>query len=395
MFRRDLKRFLRCLIPSLLLLCGSLLLGAGAVRLLVREGNLYRPVKIAVVDEEDSVTSRILVRSVQNLDAFSSVLEAETMTEEEADAAFAKGDAAAVVILPDHFVDDVLSGRKGGGVIRLSSALTAQSQIVEAVARFGETLLAAGQYGVFSGETLIQEKDLGSSVHYTYLDLVNESLLDEAMNQSSVYFRTEIEDSGWDGLDLTKHYILCWFVLILFLSAVSFIPLYRGDASSSLVRRMASLGVGLKDFLCWKLVFTTGWRLLLIFGGMSALCFAGLGLSFGGRTVLGCIFLALYLAAAGACLSMCFGSGVAAVCFLAGGGLIFCGGIIPRPLLPRWLMKIGDLTPFGAARGLLLPTFSDTVGWGTVLLPALFWIAAAVLLLVIRWKNLVRGEEGV
>jgi hypothetical protein len=158
---------------------------------------------------------------------------------------------------------------------------------------------------------------------------------------------------------------------------------------------MASLGVGLKDFLCWKLVFTTGWRLLLIFGGMSALCFAGLGLSFGGRTVLGCIFLALYLAAAGACLSMCFGSGVAAVCFLAGGGLIFCGGIIPRPLLPRWLMKIGDLTPFGAARGLLLPAFSDTVGWGTVLLPALFWIAAAVLLLVIRWKNLVRGEEGV
>ena len=91
MFRRDLKRFLRCLIPSLLLLCGSLLLGAGAVRLLVREGNLYRPVKIAVVDEEDSVTSRILIRSVRNLDAFSSVLEAETMTEEEADEAFGRG----------------------------------------------------------------------------------------------------------------------------------------------------------------------------------------------------------------------------------------------------------------------------------------------------------------
>ncbi len=395
MFRRDLKRFLRCLIPSLLLLCGSLLLGAGAVRLLVREGNLYRPVKIAVVDEEDSVTSRILIRSVRNLDAFSSVLEAETMTEEEADEAFGRGEAAAVVILPENFVDDVLSGQKGGGVIRLSSALTAQSQIVEAVARFGETLLAAGQYGVFSGETLIQEENLGSSVRYAYLDLVNESLLDEAMNRSSGYFRTEIEDSGWDGLDLTKHYILCWFVLILFLGAVSFIPLYRGDASPSLARRMSSLGVGLKDYLCWKLVFPTGWRLLLIFGGMGALCLAGLGISFGGRTVLGCACLALYLAVTGACLSMCFGSGVAAVCFLAGGGLIFCGGIIPRPLLPRWLMKIGDLTPFGAARGLLLPAFSDTVGWGTVLLPALFWMAAAILLLAVRWKNLVRGEEGV
>ena len=395
MFRRDLKHFLRCLFSSLLLLCGTLLLGAGAVRLLVKEGNLYRPVKIAVVDEEDSVTSRILVRTVRNLDSFSAVLDAEVMSEEEASEAFGTGEAAAVVILPDQFVSDVLGGQKGGGMIRLSSALAAQSQIVEAVADFGETLLSAGQYGVFSGEELISEKGVSSAVRADYLDRVNDTLLGEAMEQSSGYFRTEIDNSGWDGLDLTGHYVLCWFAFILFLGAVSFIPLYRADASSPLARRMASLGVGLKDYLLWKTVFPSLWRLCLILAGLAAAGAFGIAPAFGWRSAAAALCFALYLALTGACLSLCFGSGVAAVCFLAGGGLILCGGIIPRPLLPRWLLRIGDFTPFGAARGCLLPAFSGSAGWLSVLIPALVWSAAAVVLLILRWKTLVRGEEGV
>ena len=100
MLRRDCTIFLRCVLLSLAILCAAAGIGAGAAALLVREGNLYTPVKIAVVDREDSVTSRILVRTVRNLDAFAAVLDAEVMTEEDADRAFRSGEAAAVDCAP-------------------------------------------------------------------------------------------------------------------------------------------------------------------------------------------------------------------------------------------------------------------------------------------------------
>jgi len=392
MLRRDCTLFLRCVLLSLAILCAAAGIGAGAAALLVREGNLYTPVKIAVVDREDSVTSRVLVRTVRNLDAFAAVLDAEVMTEEDADRAFRSGEAAAVVILPERFVSDILSGTEAGGVIRLSPALARQSEIVEAAARFGETLLAAGQYGVFSGELLLDEEGAPSSLRNDYLDRVNRILLDEGMNVSDTYLRVEEADFGGAGLDAAGHYVLCWCALVLFLTALAFIPLYRTDASPALLRRMAAVGVGPVRFLRWKLVLPFLFRFLLTLGLLGALSAAGLIPAFGGRAVLAALLLSLWMAVTGACLALCFGGGVAAVCALAGGGLILCGGVIPRPVLPSWLLALGDLTPYGAARGLLLPAFSTETGWGGVFI-ALVWSAAAVLLLKLRWDALIRGEE--
>ena len=392
MFRRDCTLFLRCVLLSLAILCAAAGIGAGAAALLVREGNLYTPVKIAVVDREDSITSRVLVRTVRNLDAFAAVLDAEVMKEEDADRAFRSGEAAAVVILPERFVTDILSGTEAGGVIRLSPALARQSDIVEAAARFGETLLAAGQYGVFSGEVLLDEEGSPSSVRNDYLDRVNRILLDEGMNVSDTYLRVEEADFGGAGLDAVGHYVLCWAALVLFLTALAFIPLYRTDASPSLLRRMAVSGVGPVRFLGWKLILPFLFRFALTLGLLGALSAAGLIPAFGGEAVLAALLLSLWMAAVGACLALCFGGGVAAVCALAGSGLILCGGVIPRPVLPSWLLTVGDLTPYGAARGLLLPAFSAESGWGGALAAAVY-LAAAVLLLRLRWDALIRGEE--
>lgn len=393
MFERDRRLFARCLLTSLAILLAAALIGAGAVALLVREGNLYAPVKIAVVDREDSVTSRILVRTVRNLDAFAAVLDAEVMEEEEADRAFSSGEAAAVVILPERFVSDILSGVEGGGEIRLSKALERQSEIVEAAAKFGETLLMAGQYGVFAGEKLIDGAGESASIREDYLDRVNRILLDEGMNVSVTYLETEEAEFGGAGLDVVSHYVLCWTAMVLFLTVLAFIPLFRSDASSPLVRRMAGLGVGPAAFLRWKLLLTAGFRFSLTLGLLALLSAFGLAPAFGMRTVGSALALAVWLAAAGACLSLCCGGGVAAVCVLSGGGLLLCGGLIPRPLLPGWLIRIGDLTPFGAARGLLLPAFSHEAGWGG-LIPAAVYVIIAAVLLVLRWRALIRGEEG-
>ena len=402
MFRRDVRLFLRCVLASLVLLAGVTLLGAGAVRLLSGEGNLYTPVKIAVVDEEDSITSRILVRTVRNLEAFAAVLDAEVMTEEDALRAFDAGEAAAVVILPDEFVSDILSGSEGGGRILYSAALASQAEMVEAVADFGGTLLAAGQYGVFAGESLIDSRGLDPEVRSGYLDRSNKSLLDEAMNRSFAYFTDEPGNrSGEAGRDLAEHYALCWLTFALFLSAVFFLPLFRSDASSPLIRRMSTLGVGPARYLGTKIGFTTAYRFLAALGGFFLISRSGIlpegnaGAGFWLSFLVCSLLCALFLGFPGACLSLCFGGGVAEITVAAGAGLILCGGIIPRPLLPRWLLRIGDLTPFGAARGLLLPALGGGMGpaFWTSVTACLVYAALSAVLLRFWWKKTLAGEE--
>ncbi|MBE6612579.1 MAG: ABC transporter permease, partial [Ruminococcaceae bacterium] len=85
MLRRDLQLTLRCLISAfvwLVLLAFVCLIAAGA--LIGGSGSAYTPATVAVVDHEDSVISRILIRAVSELDPITGLLTAERMDETEA-----------------------------------------------------------------------------------------------------------------------------------------------------------------------------------------------------------------------------------------------------------------------------------------------------------------------
>lgn len=357
MFRRDFKLFIKCILSAsviLLVLAAVSAVAAGAV--IHGVGDVYTPIKVAVCDNEDSVYSRILINTVKKVDYISDLLDVEKMDADEAEAAIARGECSAAIILPDGFIDDVLSGRVSGGRIIVSAELGAHSEIVAAVAGYGERILGAGQLGTFTGLDLIRLHGLSGDVRGDYLDRVNIALLEEAIGARERYFSLEILGYYDTGMSVAAYYVLCWLVLFLFLCSVFFVPLYTTDMNRSMLSRLRSCGVGYGRFFSPKLIYTFLFRLLI----MSAV-FAVTGklwsMELDFTAAMHCLAALLYITVLGMAITVTVGDGITGNIVIAVGGMLFCGGIVPRQLLPRMVLAIGDASPFGAAKALLAPAF--------------------------------------
>ncbi len=392
MFQRDTKLFFRCLTSALLL---SLILGsvcalaAGAV--IYRSGQVYTKAKVAVIDQEDSVFSRILIGMAAGTDALSDLIETQVMKEDEAMEALRGGNCVAVVLLPAGFVGDMLSGTAGEGVIYLSDGAATQATVVESVARFGEQLLLAGQAGVFAGESLLRDTEDDVALDAA-LDRSNGALVEEAMNASERYFHTEIVETG---MSATAYYGMCWLTLLLFMVSLFFVPLLTADTHPALLRRLDALGVGLPRFMGWKLLWLTLFRLLVALGVL--LTFGGrFGLTgghpFGGVTVLSLVVSACFITLAGTAVTFALGDGVTANVILGMGGLFLVGGLVPARVLPSWVVTVGTLTPFGTALELMKPAFGEGCSLVGGLLAVVYSVVAVAL---VGWKRnrMVRGDH--
>ena len=394
MLKRDGKLFLRCLCSAALFLAVLSGLCFSAVMLLSGSGRLYTPVKVAVVDNEDSITSRILVHAVGDSDFIEGLLEVEKMNEDEAMDALYSGGAAAVVILPRGFVDDIMRGRESKGRIIISAELASQRDIVESITKMGELLLLAGQNGVFSGECLLADHDISWDVRSEYYEKVNTELLHEAMTAKERYFVIEELDFCDTGMSETLYYAVCWIVMFLLLSSIFFIPLFKTDCTSPLLQRLAVHGVGAGGYLCHKLALTFFFRALTGLAALYIITRAGLT-TFGIRGVLSLILTAAFITVIGAALTLCFGNGIASSFIAAVGGLVLCGGIVPRQLLPHSITVIGDLSPFGVAKTLLSPAMgaSDAVSSPWVYICAVLYAATSILLLYSKLRRVRAGGD--
>ena len=390
MFRRDARLFLRCLGASAILLLVLAAVAAGAVFAGVR-GRAFTPVRVDVVDGEDSTVSRMLVHTVRSMEAVSGLFETRTRTREDALADLDSGDAAAVVLLPGDFVGDIMAGRDAEGHILLAAEVAAQREIVESVARFGEILLASGQYGIFCGEELIAAHHLTEGTRQAFLNTANARLLSEAMHAEAA-LDVVVPETG--VLGQRQALVACWTILTLLLLSAVFLPLFTRDATPGLLRRLRTAGVGPVRFLGGKLLLTFLFRWLL--ATLTVLVLARIGWTAWRWTALVWTGAAAFsVSLTGACLSLGFGnSGAAGISLVSGAGLLLCGGVVPTQLLPAAAVRIGKLSPFGAAMNLFAPALTDSIpaDTGAAIFCALLYAGLACALLLWRLRRIRRGE---
>ncbi len=390
MLRRDFKLFCRCLTASLVLLVITALI-ASLAAISAAESGSYQKLTVAVSDSEDSTVSRLLVHTVRSTDAVSTLFDTVTMREDKAKQALGNGEIAAAVVLPSDFTDAVLSGTPASGQIYLTSALSAQKDLIEAFARGGELLILSGQAGVFAGERLLMRSDADSDTIDTWLNNTNATLLDEAVRSSALYFETEKLGYSDTGMDEIACGALVWLASFLILSGVTWIPLFTTDAEPALLLRMRALGVTWEKVLFWKLLLTFLARLLVTLIPMIVL--DSLGIVRAEPRAAGWLLLGVLVSTlVSACLSMCFGNGTAALAVVAGVGLFALGGVTARQLLPGAVRLFGNLSPVGSVFSLLMPAFGGNSPGMIAVLTALFWGLLSLFLLRLRLVRLMRGK---
>ncbi len=385
MFRRDLKLFFKCLIGGgvLLIILAAVCFGAAAAVMSASEPS-DELICVAVVDNEDSVMSRILINTIMNTDYLSTLLTAEKTDRESAERGLESGKYAAVFILPEGFLSDIYRGRESHGTAYLSSALSAQAGIIESAIRFGEHLLLSGQSAVFAGERLLSAHGISGDEYSYYTTHLNARLLAEAFAANERYFVTEAIDYAGTGMTSEGHYALCWTVFLLFMASLFFIPLFCKDCTKAVLARLRSLGVSGVRFMWTKLLFMFILRFVLIMAAGIILTRLEVGIVLNIPVfIISAILCSAFVSILGACLSMCFSDAISANVITALGGIFLCGGLVPLQLLPDALTHIGALTPYGAAKSLMAPIFGVAFEPADALCAVIYTVAA---LLLISWK---------
>ena len=396
MLRRDGILFRRGVIPALVLsvLLAAAAAGAGfSVQKSAGEG--APRAELVVVDQENSLYSRIAISTVEAQSYIQSILSVDTeRSEEKALARLEAGECAAVIILPEGYVNDISVGREGRGRIFLSEAAVASADIVASVALFGERLLAAGQFGVFTGQELIWRLGLDSEFEKAYLLKSNGGLIDAALSLYDEAFRVEILPYDGTSLSLTAYYASAWLVLFFLLCGLFFMGLYLTDNKPAMLTRLYALGIRPSGFFLGKWLWPFLFRALLAAGILFALSrFMPLTLSPYSLLLflLGLAFVSHFVSAVSV-LAADRSAGFGIVTALAAAGLFLMGGLVPRSMLSRTLVGIGRFTPSGMAASFFAPLFGGKADWLCLALAAL--LTAGLHLWTVRALALRPVREG-
>ena len=384
MLKRDMQLFCRCLVVAMLFVLTLGAIGVGTAAAVGSGGSdAFKQPTVAVVDEENSLLSRMIIGFVEGSDFVAPLFRVERAKEKEALRRFADGTCSAVICLPENFVEDVSYGRTSSGTILLSGALGSYSYIVESAARFGEKMLAAGQYGVFAGEELIRDYGKSKQEHEQFLLAVNTKLLKEALNSNDNYYEILMTDYDGTSLSAENYYLTAWIAFVLSLSGLFFWKLYRTDMKQATVTRLLVYGVKEWQMAFGKVLFPFLFQAVLLFIAKLLLPAPETGMW---ATALFSAVLALLITGS---ISFAFAvnmkNEVVVSAFLSFFGLLLCGGVIPRPLLPKGISLLGDLTPVGVVRALLTPCFGgETNVWVYVVALVYLVLADGMILLGIR-----------
>lgn len=253
MLRRDLRLFVRELGLCLAVLALLSALTVGAIFAARLRPDAAPVADVVLCDEDGGLLSRMAVHLVLQQEFAGRTLSVQRAGRDEGLELLRAGRCHGVIVLPEGYLDGLMTGQPVELEIYLSAAAERESALVERLAALGRLLLTAGQYGVFAGEQLIREADLPEQVHTDYLEAVNAALLREALSAYADYFTVEVLPVN--DLGPAQRSFLALLGFALFLLPACFTGLYKRDRESDVYPRLRSLGVGFWGFYCGKLLY--------------------------------------------------------------------------------------------------------------------------------------------
>ena len=396
MLNRDRRLFGKGLLPALILTgLMALAMGLAAYAVFRSADEKTPPVQVALVDEEGGLVSQFCISLVRSQKFIASLMDFEEVNRNQAINGLEGGRYAAIIVLPKGYTDNIMRGKKAAGQIVLSEAAAASAKVVASVASFGETLLAAGQNGVFAGEDLLRARGIGGEAYQTFLDESNDLLLDVALNLYTDGVEVVTTPYSGSGLATLSYYAACWLSLLVLLCGLFFSRLYTADLSKPLITRLFSLGIRPAGFLCGKILYPFLFRLpvfALLLWALSRFVPIDLSASSVLYALCGLFLASAFVSLTGVALGR-RGGWQGLVLGIGALGLFLGGGLVPRTMLPVHVTEIGRFMPSGMILAAFKPLFGARAD-----IPALLAGAALFLLLAFAaWRQLIdmpsKGEE--
>lgn len=244
------KRSLR-LIPAQLLIAvalfaGMLVLVFGAQKILYGE-QLYEQQKVAVVMEDDSRYSSMLIKFVQQMDSVRTTCKFQMEDRDTAFSELEKGAVVAVMVVPQNVLEDIMNGTNTPVQVYMPMDATFESTIFGELLAAGASLLTTAQaqtYAVYdlalSADQLaeqLEETPQAMAHLHQYEREIDEWNLDRALKRERLFDIREINVAG--KVSLPVFYSMSAGILITLLWGMGavFLRLPEPEQTGRMLRR--------------------------------------------------------------------------------------------------------------------------------------------------------------
>ena len=352
---------LTALLPILAGLLGSFLLyNEGAVQ----------PIGVALVDEDDSLESRMLTGYLLDMEEYRRLLYFRQTDPEGGQAYLRAGEVSAVIVIPSGFMAGVMDGSNQPFVVTLDRASPMRAAFIRIFAGVYADMLRTGQQGVYIALDAARRHGTPEQGQEMFRQ-ANLRFLAAMLNRSSLRETQTVTATGQVGV--SAHYTAAAFVFLTLLGASLFLDVWGRALSRPILLRLSALGAGShKTGLC----FLAG--AALPFGLAGLLLFLA---ATAANLVFGPWFVfSLPLLASLALTALCAGTFLVAVTRLFGegphggvfvflyglAGLFLSGGLLPPAYLAPELALVGRLTPHYHLTGLASHGLGGTLNVGAL-----------------------------
>ena len=358
-WKRSLRLLPAQLFITVVLLASMSGLVFGAQKFLYGE-QLYRQQKVAIVVEDDSRYTPMLIKFVQQMDSVRTACKFQIEDREDAFLQLQEGEVLAVMVVPQNVLEDIMNGTNTPVQVYMPLDATFESTVFGELLASGASLLTTAQaqtYAVYdlaiSADTLAaQQSETPQAMEHLhqYEQDIDDWNLDRALKRGKLFSTETVNVTG--KVDLPLFYGISAGILITMLwgMGASFLQLPAPEQTGRMLHR-AGISTGKQITTlwlveeCWLFLLQIGYLLLL---DKVLRLYMDIQLTWS-RGLLLALFLTAMLVSSLQLLVYTFvkeqGLAIITLAILSMGMLFLSGGLVPAAFLPKGINAAATYLP--------------------------------------------------
>lgn len=336
-------------ILGLILLILFLIVGVAAVSLYLLQSQAFKRVQVAVVIPKEEKLVKQAAGFAAAMESVESVCQLYYYSKEQAWQKLKEGSVDAIILIPDHFYEDVYTGVNTPATLYLPSDSSLNTKIFSELLAQAVSLLQNAQAGVYAALAVArqQETKLDEAVLGDYL--AKEYAL-ELLKRDKLFENEILSVTG--QLSAKQYYFVTALLLVLLTSGLLFGFLYKPQ-NRAVEDKLIMYGLEKRRLALVKIFTMTAvlWMLSMLIYVSSCLILhftAENWLPLRWRGLVGLGLISFALSAYFHLLFSLGGKTMQSVVILLGANLLLilsCGLLLPAAYFPEWLERVGRILP--------------------------------------------------
>lgn len=344
----ELKRALKCL-PLMAAGAAVLMFFMGAAALLAGKalygGQAAGRITVGVALPENDILAKQVTSMLSSLESVKSICDLSYMSREECLEGMENGELLAALLVPEGFVQDIMSGVNTPVPVLLPENAGVESRIFKELADAGAQTLSAAQAGIYAGDEVLDQFHCSEARAQLERDL-NRLYLEYSLPRGELFRKTAVSASG----DVKP---VVFYAISLFILA----------------------GVGPVSMILSRILGLALLYMILLLSAASAAVLTG-AIPFSSALPAALLLLSVSAASLAVCAFQAAGNRMGGVLFLFLGATalhFFSGGILPLVFLPSAFQKAAPfLPPYIFIETVKMAVTAHWEPWIFAALPAVF-----------------------